>query len=350
MGVVSRTAQESARPYDDRVHSERPTLRAVAERSGVSMKTVSRVVNGERYVAADTAARVLSVAAELGFRPNTLAREFRAGGSSATVGLVTGDVANPFYARIARGAEHALRDPGLSLLSASNDEDAARERTLVAHLVERRVSGLLVVSADDDHTLLARERTLGTPVVFLDRAPADVAADSVVLDNAGGVRVAVEHLLERGHRRIGLIGDLSRLSTHRERVDAFGTAMRAAGIPDWERWVRSDSHDLDEASRAARDLVDGPDAPTAIVTTNNRITTGALRAFVDRPERPALVGFDDFDLADVLGVTVIAHDPDAMGSVGARELLARIAGDDGPPRHHVLPVRLVVRASSSTSR
>ncbi|WIB15896.1 MULTISPECIES: LacI family DNA-binding transcriptional regulator [unclassified Curtobacterium] len=330
--------------------TERPTLRAVAERSGVSMKTVSRVVNGERYVAADTAARVLTVAAELGFRPNTLAREFRAGGRSATIGLVTGDVANPFYSRIARGAERALRAPGLSLLSTSNDEDADRERTLVAQLVERRVSGLLVVSADDDHSLIARERALGTPVVFLDRAPADVDADSVVLDNAGGIRTAVEHLLERGHRRIGLVGDLSRLSTHRERVHAFGDAMRAAGVPDWQRWVRSDSHDLDEASRAVRDLVDAPEPPTAIVTTNNRITTGALRALVDRTDRPALVGFDDFDLADVLGITVIASDPDAMGRVGAEELLARIAGDDGPPRHHVQPVRLVVRASSSTAR
>ncbi|WP_220034448.1 LacI family DNA-binding transcriptional regulator [Curtobacterium sp. MCPF17_047] len=330
--------------------TERPTLRAVAERSGVSMKTVSRVVNGERYVAADTAERVLAAAAELGFRPNTLARELRAGGRSATVGLVTGDVANPFYSRIARGAEHALRAPGLSLLSASTDEDADRERTLVAQLVERRVGGLLVVSADDDHSLLARERALGTPVVFLDRSPTDVDVDSVVLDNAGGMRSAVEHLLERGHRRIGLIGDLSRLSTHRARVEAFGEAMRDAGVDDWERWVRSDSHDLDEASRSAVSLVESPEPPTAVVTTNNRITTGALRAYADRPDRPALVGFDDFELADVLGISVIAHEPEAMGRVGAGELLARIAGDDGPPRHHVLPVRLVVRASSSTPR
>ncbi|TCK65802.1 LacI family DNA-binding transcriptional regulator [Curtobacterium sp. PhB136] len=329
------------------VNNPRPTLQAVAERSGVSMKTVSRVVNGERYVAADTAARVLEAAAELGFRPNALAREFRAGARSATIGLVTGDVANPFYSRIARGAERALRLPGYSLLSASNDEDAERERTLVAQLVERRVSGLLVVSADDDHDLLDTERRLGTPVVFLDRSPADLDADTVVLDNADGMRQAVTHLLERGHRRIGLIGDLSRLSTHHERVDSFGTAMTAAGIDGWKRWVRSDSHDLEEASRAARDLLDGPEPPSAIVTTNNRITTGALRALVTRVDRPALVGFDDFELADVLGVTVIAHEPDIMGKVGAEELLARIGGDDSPPRHHTLPVRLIPRSSST---
>lgn len=332
------------------VSTARPTLQAVADRSGVSPKTVSRVVNGERYVAPETAAKVLAAAEELGFRPNALAREFRAGATSATIGLVTGDVANPFYSRIARGAELALRAPGYSLLSASNDEDGARERTIIAQLVERRVSGLLVVSADSDHAVLAAERRLGTPVVFVDRRPEDVEADSVVLDNAGGMRLAVEHLLERGHRRIGLVGDLSRLSTHRERVDAFGAAMHDAGVTDWRRWVRSDSHDLDEAARATASLLDADDAPTALVTTNNRITTGALHTLTARAGvRPALVGFDDFDLADVLGISVIAHDPDAMGRVGAEELLRRIGGDEGAPRHHVLDVQLVVRESSSAA-
>jgi len=328
------------------VSTPRPTLQAVAARSGVSMKTVSRVVNGERYVAADTAARVLAAAAELGFRPNALAREFRAGARSATVGLITGDVANPFYSRIARGAEHALRQPGYSLLSASNDEEPERERTLVTQLVDRRVSGLLVVSADDDHGPLEDERRRGTPVVFLDRAPTDVDADTVVLDNADGMRQAVHHLLERGHRRIGLVGDLSRLSTHRERIDGFSEVMRSAVGGDWERFVRSGSHDVRAAAEATASLLAEPEPPTAIVTTNNRITTGALGVLAGRTEAPALVGFDDFDLADVLGVTVVAHDPDEMGRVGAEELLARIAGDDAPARHHVLPVHLVVRRSS----
>lgn len=307
---------------------------------------MSRVMNGERYVSPETSERVHTAAAALGFRPNVIAREFRMGATSMTIGLITGDVANPFYSRIARGAEQALRGPGFSLLSASNDEDAARERMLIGRFVERRVSGLLIASADDDHSLLRNELRLGTPVVFLDRVPTDIRADTVVLDNAGGIRRAVEHLLERGHRRIALVGDLSRLSTHHERRAAFGAAMSAAGIADWERYVRADSHDAEAAARTVLELLATPRPPTALITTNNRITTGALRALATVDGRPALVGFDDFDLADVLGITVISHDPDEMGRIGAEELLGRLQGDTSPPRHHVLDVELVVRDSS----
>lgn len=321
-------------------------MHEVAERAGVSAKTVSRVMNGERYVSSGTSERVHAAAAALGFRPNVIAREFRMGATSMTIGLITGDVANPFYSRIARGAEHALRLPGFSLLSASNDEDAERERMLVTRFVERRVSGLLIASADDDHSLLRNEARLGTPIVFLDRAPTDIEADTVVIDNGGGIRRAVEHLLEGGHRRIALVGDLSRLSTYHERSAAFGAEMAAAGVGDWERYVRADSHDAEAAARTVHELLGLPQPPTALITSNNRITTGALRALNGVVQRPALVGFDDFDLADVLGITVIAHDPDAMGRIGAEELLARLHGDTSAPRHHVLDVDLVVRASS----
>jgi LacI family transcriptional regulator len=167
--------------------SNRPTLRQVAELAGVSLKTASRVFNGEQYVAPETAARVREVAERLGFRPNTIARELRAGARSALVGLIIGDVANPFYARIARGAERRLRDAGLRLISASSDEDPGLERALVSDLLERRVSALLIVSCESDHGYLSAELALGTPLVFLDRSPRDIDADTVVLDNHGGL-------------------------------------------------------------------------------------------------------------------------------------------------------------------
>lgn len=325
----------------------RPTLRQVAELAGVSLKTASRVFNGEQYVAPETAARVRGVAERLGFRPNTIARELRAGARSALVGLIIGDVANPFYARIARGAERKLRDAGLRLISASSDEDPALERALISDLLERRVSALLIVSCETDHGYLSAERGLGTPLVFLDRTPRDIDADTVVLDNHGGVTTAVRHLLERGHRRIAFVGDLSRLPTHLERVAAYEHALAQAGIAEAERreYARDGAHDAEAAEAEVRTLLALPEPPTALITANNRITTGALRALRGLNQPPALIGFDDFDLADLLDVTVIAHDPLRMGELGVELLLDRLSGSEGPTRRVLMPTRLLARGS-----
>ncbi len=315
----------------------------------MSLKTASRVFNGEQYVAPETAARVRSAAAQLGFRPNTIARELRAGARSALVGLIIGDVANPFYARIARGAERRLRDAGLRLISASSDEDSALERALVSDLLERRVSAMMIVSCGSDHGYLQAERNLGTPLAFLDRAPKDIDADTVVLDNHGGVTEAVRQLAAHGHRRIAFIGDLGTLQTHLERVAAFEQAATEAGLEDgeWRTYLRAGAHDTDKAESEVRALLELPTAPTALLTANNRITIGALRALRPLPpeRRPALIGFDDFDLADMLGITVIAHDPERMGELGAELLLDRLAGRWGQSRRVLMPTRLLARGS-----
>jgi LacI family transcriptional regulator len=325
--------------------STRPTLRQVAALSGVSLKTASRVLNGEAYVSAATAEKVHAAAAQLGFRRNAIARELRSGARSSLVGLIIGDLANPFYSRVARGAERRLRAAGLQLVSASSDEDPDLEHTLVAEMLERRVRAMLIVTSVGEHGYLDVERRHGMPVVFLDRPPQDIVADTILIDNAGGVRLAVEHLLEHGHRRIGLVGDLGRLATQRERLAAFEAAMGEAGVADWQRYVRADSHDVDAAERAVRGLLELDRSPTALITSNNRITTGALRALRAHTDPPALVGFDDFDLADLLDVTVVAHDPEKMGELGAELLLARLAGEQGPARRELLPTRLVPRGS-----
>lgn len=333
-----------------REQSSRPTLVQVAHRAGVSVKTASRVLNDEPYVSADTARKVHTAASELGFRLNILARELRAGARSATVGLIIGDLANPFYARIARGAERVLRAADLQLITASSDENPVLERQLTAELLERRVSGLLITTCVDDHSYLEAERKLGIPVAFLDRPPAHIEADTFELDNVGGARCAAEHLITQGHRRIGLIGDLSRLATHRERVSGFSDAMNAAGIENWQRFVRVDSHDSETAERAARELLSMRWAPTALFTTNNRITAGALRAIRDLPEPPALVGFDDFDLADLLGVTVISHSPERMGELAAELVVARLSGQEHETVRERLPIRLIARGSGERGR
>ena len=331
----------------DRPIASRPTLRQVAALSGVSLKTASRALNGEPYVSAPTAQRVRAAAEQLGFRRNALARDLRAGARSPVVGLIISDLGNPFFSRVARGAERRLRAAGLQLVSASSEEDPELEQALIGEMLERRVSALLVVTSGDDHRFLDAERRHGLPVVFLDREPVDIVADCVVLDNRGGMRRAVEHLLERGHRRIALVGDLDRLATQRERAAAFEATMTAAGGDDWRRYVRADCHDAATAERAVNEVLAETPPPTALIASNNLITIGALRALRNRRTRPALVGFDDFDLADVVGVTVVAHDPERMGTVGAEQILARLAGADGPSRRVLLPTELIDRGSTT---
>jgi len=322
----------------------RPTLTQVAALAGVSLKTASRALNREPNVAPATGRRVRDAADLLGYRLNGIARELRRGATSALVALISGDLANPFYSAVASGIERELRQYGLQLVTANADEDAEQERALVDTFLERRVRALLVVPSADRHDYLSAEN--GVPFVFLDRPPDGLAAaDSVLIDNAGGARQAAAHLLAGGHRRIALVADLARMAPQRARIDGFVGAMAAAGAADWQPYLRTDVHDVVRAERVVRELLASPAPPTALFTTNNRLTTGALRALRGNPDPPALIGFDDFDLADVIGATVIAHDPAAMGREAARLAVRRIEGHHGPAQTVIIPTVVIARGS-----
>lgn len=326
--------------------STRATLQDVATRAGVSLKTASRAVNAEPYVSASTRDRVLAAASDLGFQLNAGASLLARGITSNFVGLVTGDLTNPFYAALAKGAENELRRQDLQLTLASSDENPEREIAIVDELARRHVQAVIVVSTLDSHEPFRALQQRGIPVIFVDREPHDLEADAIVLANREGGRAAADHLVAHGHRRVAFLGDFDRLPTYRERLDGFAEGMRAAGIEDWRQWVRPGAHDTETACALTLDLLDASPAPTAIFASNNRATVGALRALAQRPEAsPALVGFDDFDLASVLGVTVVAHDPVEMGRRAAAAVLERL-DDRGRRRELVtLPTRLIARGS-----
>ncbi|WP_321575490.1 LacI family DNA-binding transcriptional regulator [Oerskovia douganii] len=341
----------------------------MAEAAGVSLKTASRVLNDEPSVSEATRLKVRAAADELGFRRNAVAADLARGGVSRLVGFVTGDIANPFYSDLAAGIERELRKHGLQLITTSSDEDADQERELIDALIERRVAALFIAPTGTDHSYLHPELATGVPVVFLDRPPGGIEADTVVLDNRAGAEEATRHLLAQGHRRIALAGDLSRLWTFRERHEGFVAALRDAGIEDPERYVREGLHDAESARAAVEELLALDEPPTAILTANNKITQGALRALRARAHAPsdgggdgaahapsdgaahddrrsvALVGFDDFELADVLGVTVVGYEVSAMGQEAARLAVDRIAAPGGAARWRVVPTVLVPRGS-----
>jgi LacI family transcriptional regulator, galactose operon repressor len=324
----------------------RPTMRDVAERAGVSLKTVSRVINEEPGVALPTAERVGAAIADLGFQRNDLARSLRQGRSSATIGLVIEDMGNPFYSAIAQAVEAAANDRGRMLITSSCEEDAERERALVQALLRRRVDALLLVPASNDHTYLAGD---GTPVVFVDRPAGGIEADTVLLDNHGGARSAIEHLLANGHRRIACVADPDTLYTAGERLRGYRDALRDAGVEPDPALIRLGSRDAAEAEQVVRELLAlAPDRrPTAIFSGNNRHTVGALRALRGLEHEVALVGFDDFELADLLAMptTVVRHDSQELGRHAAALAFERLDGRDGPPRRVVVPTELVTRGS-----
>jgi LacI family transcriptional regulator len=328
----------------------RPTMNDVAALAGVSLKTVSRVVNGVATVDPSLTAKVQSAAAKLGYRPNLTASNLRRSDRrTSTIGMLIEDAANPFSAALMRAVEDVAHEREVRVLFASLDEDADRERDLARELIDRRVDGLVIVPAGHDHSYLNEERNAGTCLVFLDREPKLLHADAVVSDNGPGSVNAVRHLLALGHRRIGFLGDRPSISTAAQRLAGYRHALEVAHVEADEDLVRDGLATVDEAVAAAEEMLALPHPPTALFTSQNLATIGGARALraLGRQDEVAMVGFDDFPLADLLrpGISVVAQDGERMGRMAAEILFRRLDGDESPARTFVVPTQLVQRGS-----
>jgi LacI family transcriptional regulator, galactose operon repressor len=325
-------------------------MRDVAALAKVSIKTVSRVVNGESGVSPRLARRVLAASERLNYRHNMTASSLRrSDGRSATIGVILEDVSNPFSSMLHRSIEDVAVRRGVLVLAGSSDERGDRERELVSAFASRRVDGLIIQSSSHDHSYLLAERKVGTAMVFVDRPPVFLDADAVLTDNAAGARRAVRHLLEHGHSRIGYLGDLRTIATAGERYKGYAEELKEQRIRVDERLVRLDLRGIDKAEGATRELLTGMRPPSALFAGQNLITIGAFRALrkLGLHQRVALVGFDDILLADLLepAITVIAQDPAAIGRKAAEVLFKRLDGDRSPSEHHIVRTRMIVRGS-----
>lgn len=338
------------RPAPARRGARRPTLKDVAALAGVSMKTVSRVINGEPGVATAKVEAVERAVRHLDYRPNLTASSLRRlDGRTAAVAALLEDLANPFSAELHRALEDVAHDHDVLLFAGSVDESPEREKRLVRAFTSRRADGLILAPASSDQGYLAHEVPEGTPVVFVDRPPVGYEADAVVADNLEGARRAVTHLIGHGHRRIAFLGDRPSIATARDRFEGYQQALHAAGVPIDPDLVVHGLEDAGRAEGAVPGLMDLAAPPTALFAAQNEITAGAFRYLQasDLQHQVAVVGFDDFPLADLLrpGVTVVAQDPTAIGRAAAERLFARLAGDSSPSRTVVVPTRLIVRGS-----
>ncbi|MEU6538415.1 LacI family DNA-binding transcriptional regulator [Streptomyces sp. NPDC047000] len=319
-------------------------LRDVAQAANTSTKTASRVINGDPRVSAETRERVQRAVAELDYRPDPLARSLRSG-TDDTIGVVVDAVSDPFFAGAIGAIERLALERGITVIVASTLRRPARERAVLEGLAQRRIAGLIVASVTEDHKHLDSARY---PIVFIDREPIGLDADSVLVDDRAGARMAVEHLLARGHRRIAYVGDRLDIGTVRHRMDGYRDALLAAGIEPRDDYVLRFDPQQEETEHAVEALLALPQPPTAIFGGNTRSSLRTLPV-LHRAGRTdiAFVSFGDFAMSDTLSpaVTVVDHSPERIGHAAAQRLFERLDGSQEAPQRLQVPLTLVERGS-----
>ena len=338
------------------------SIKDVARLAGVSVGTASNVLNRPGSVSPERRARVERAIAELGFVRNEPARQLRAG-RSRTIGLVVLDIANPFFTDVARGVEEVANAAGLAVILCNSDDRAAKEAAHLDVLTEQRVQGVLITPTAELSRHVEALRSRGTPVVLLDRRATGPQQCAVAVDDVFGGRLAADHLLERGHRRIAFIGGSSGLPQVQERHDGVVAAvLDGTGSEDALTVLSPPALTVACGREAAGQIIGLPAGrrPTAAVCANDLMALGVLQEMVRHgvrvPEDFAIVGYDDIDFAAAAAVPLTSvHKPRVDLGRRAAELLLDEAGGGSPGRPHVheQPVfepTLVVRESSMVRR
>ena len=350
-GVLSAIAHRNERAMSDSTSregrpKERPTIRDVAALAGVGSKTVSRVINGER-VRPRTKEAVVAAIGELRFRRNRNAALLRSAQSDC-IGFVVRDVSDPFNGLLMRAVEAVIRKSGYVLLAASCNDDSDLQREIIHAFSTHDVAGMIVAPAPTDQSFLLTETEAGTPIVFVDRLPRGIDGDAVMVDNVAGAAAAVHHLVAHGHRRIAYLGDSEAIDTAEERRIGYEQALRSAGLQVDPSLVDMSAQESERVASAVQRMLTLKPPVTAFFTGNAPLTRALLMRLNGISTEAGVVGFDDFDLAELLGITVVAQDPASIGRTAASLLMGRIQGEEGPFQHIRLRTALVVRASATS--
>lgn len=333
-----------------------PTMKEVAKRAHVSVSTVSHVLNETRRVSEDTRQRVLSVIAELDYQQNLLARGLKMQ-KTFTIGLLISDIQNSFFTSVVRGVEDVALSRGYHLFLCNTDEDPQREGEYIRELGKKRVDGLIVAPSAPLHNHAPQLKAQGSPFVFIDREVEELEAGAVRVDNRLGMRLAAEHLVGLGHRRIGMISGPLGKASGSERYLGLRDSLDELGTPLQEELVRFGDFKAESGRSGAAELLGLTEPPTALITANNQMTLGALLALKELgaaiPEDISVVGFDDLEWSPLADppLTAVAQPTYEMGVMAAQMLLDRIERNVGEGAERVLlEPRLMVRASASSPR
>lgn len=325
------------------------TIRDVAKRAGVAPITVSRVVNNDGYVSAETRRRVEQAIAELDYIPNGLGPSLRSKRTS-TLALVISDITNPFWTTVVRGAEDTANKRGYHVIIGNTDESPQKQEEYLTFLLKKQVDGFLLVPASlrSIDTLQRRH----TPFVVLDRRIPNAPIDTVYGESEAGAYALIRHLLELGHERIAIVTGAPDVSTASDRVAGYQRALEEAGLSEAQQVYWGD-YTQQSGSELTRQALSLRPRPTAIFAANNFVAIGVMRALRDAglrvPEDISVVAFDDLPAAITIDpfFTVAAQPAYEMGRRATELLLARLAGDTPErPQEIVLPVEIIIRKSS----
>jgi LacI family transcriptional regulator len=333
------------------------SIKDVAARAGVSLGTVSNVLNRPATVRPATRARVEAAIAELGFVPNASARQLAAG-RSRTIAYLVLDATNPFFSDVARGIEEVAREARLTLFTCNSDQDAEREDQYLEQLTELRVRGVLITAMDYTNPRLPRLRDAGVPVVLVDRAPEQPGEWCTVgVDDVAGGEMAVNHLVDTGRQRIALVGGPGDIPQVAERHDGALKAFRAAGLPEDDfTWVKTEALTIADGRRAGQRLLGIPRRrrPTGVFCANDLLALGLLQHLTQHgvrvPDDIAIVGYDDIEYAAAAAVplTSVAQPRHLLGHTAAELLMDEADHPEGHQHRHVVYMpELIARASTA---
>ena len=325
-------------------------MKDVAERAGVSVTTVSHVLNKTRYVTRSSVRRVENAFKSLGYQPNALARSLRRK-ETRMLGMIVPDNSNPYFAELARSIEDACFECDYNVILCNSDEDPAKERAYLSLLTEKRVDGIVFVSSGNDRSAVQALMQHKIPVVVLDRELKGTRCDSIVVDNRLGGRQATLHLIHGNHRRIGCICGPKNLTSAKERLQGYHDALSTVRLPADPKLIEPGNFHIEGGYAAMQALLDLPNRITAVFASNDLMAIGALRGIAARglrvPADVAIVGFDGIALGRYTEppLTTVAQPIREIGKLATELVLARVNGERKQPQTHRLKTSLVVRGS-----
>ncbi len=324
------------------------TIKDVAKKAGVSLITVSRVINGRGYVGADTRARVQAAIDELQYVPNQMASSLRSQ-QTDTLALILPDITNSFWTTIARGVEDEAWSRGYGVFLCNTDDDPGKEARYIDILLRRRVEGIIIVPTPESVAQVERLQRRAIPFVVLHRKLEGIDADVVRSDSRGGAFELTRRLLDAGSRRIAYIGGPPTLLLSLDRLEGYKEALASAGVPVDPHLIKLGVYGQETGLRAAQELAAASPRPEALLIANSRLAIGALHALAEAglrvPEDIAVAAFYDIAALDEYSplMTTVRQPAYAIGQFGVRRLLERVAGKHLPIEDIVLPNQITVR-------